>query len=174
MDVRIAPMGASVAVHTPRKRCGSTFGTLRLIAVRAGAVASQLAARFASSVAVRQRISRPISMLTARPDSPQATAVSAAPTVPECNVERPVLKPGFTPATTSSGGGPNAPSTPAMTHKAGAPSSAYAGDPQPAISTASYWISSLRAAIDAELPLISWRGATTTTSKPASRIAHAR
>src|SRR5438094_589294 len=62
----------------------------------------------------------PAPTLTARPERPMLAAVSAAPTVPEWSVERPVFGPGLIPETTTSGGSPKAPRRPMITMRAGA------------------------------------------------------
>ncbi len=63
--------------------------------------------------------SAPARSETAMALMPSWLAVSAAPTVPECRIERPTFTPWLMPESTRSGLGPTAPSAPAMTERAG-------------------------------------------------------
>ena len=173
---RTAPNAARRAHRNPLTCSRSSAGTFKLRTDRGGASASTSSTSSAIVAAVSQRHGSPAATLTARPFAPKFWAVSAAPTVPECKIARPVLRPALIPDSTSSGGGPNAPSRPASAHNPGGPTSAHAGASQPRICTrrTSIWESAWNKPIAAPLPLASAFGATTTTSWPAATTWRAR
>ena len=96
--------------------------------------------------------------LTAKARSPKFWAVSAAPTVPEWRMARPVLAPALMPDTTASNSPPNPPSTPASTHIAGGPARAHASTPSAPGSSArctGRWPERSKRPTDAAVPLAS-------------------
>ena len=103
---------AAPSAHRARRRTPSA-GTLRLSTLRAGASSSIGSTSTATVPRCRTATASETSTLTASAEQPKLCAVSAAPTVPECRIARPVLQPGLMPDTTMSGGSPNAPSRPA-------------------------------------------------------------
>ena len=96
--------------------------------------------------------------LTARARRPKFWAVSAAPTVPEWRITRPVFAPALMPETTASNSPPKPPSTPASTHMAGGPARAHASMPDRPGSSArctGRWLDRSKRPIEAAVPLAS-------------------